>query len=81
MRIVPIGLVYWRGSGLAREIARTHSRITHPSLACVEACEAYTELVCRVMNGWFLGDVFFEEYPLIYIGYRSDEGAALSSGL
>ncbi|EKV07424.1 ADP-ribosylglycohydrolase family protein [Penicillium digitatum] len=51
MRIVPIGLVYWRDSGLAREIARRHSRITHPSLACVEACEVYTQLVCGVLNG------------------------------
>ncbi|CAG8154124.1 unnamed protein product [Penicillium nalgiovense] len=51
MRIVPIALVYWRDPKLAREIARTHSQITHPSLACVEACEAYTELVCKVMNG------------------------------
>ncbi|KAJ5505648.1 ADP-ribosylation/Crystallin J1 [Penicillium expansum] len=51
MRIVPIGLVYWRDSERARKIARKQSQITHPALACVEACEAYTELVCRVMNG------------------------------
>ncbi|KAJ5942221.1 hypothetical protein N7516_002389 [Penicillium verrucosum] len=51
MRIVPIGLVYWQDSELARKTARKHSQITHPSLTCVEACEAYTELVCRVMNG------------------------------
>lgn len=51
MRIVPIGLVYWQDSELAREIARRHGQITHPSHACMEACEAYTELVCRVMNG------------------------------
>ena len=58
MRIVPIGLVYWQDSELAREIARRHSRITHPSLMCVEACEAYTELVCRVMNGLCFDSVF-----------------------
>lgn len=63
MRIVPIGLAYWRDSGLAREIARRHSKITHPSLACVGACEAYTELVCGVMNGWCFDSVFFQESP------------------
>ena len=51
MRIVPVGLVYWRDTGRARAVAREHSQATHPSLACVEACEAYTELVCGVMNG------------------------------
>ncbi|KAJ5504155.1 ADP-ribosylation/Crystallin J1 [Penicillium fimorum] len=51
MRVVPIGVVYWCDSTLAREVARKHSQITHPSLACVEACEAYTELVCKIMNG------------------------------
>lgn len=51
MRIVPVGVAYWRDVRLAREVARVQSRVTHPSLPCVEACEAYTELVCGVMNG------------------------------
>ncbi|KAJ5779555.1 ADP-ribosylglycohydrolase family protein [Penicillium paradoxum] len=51
MRIVPVGLAYWRDTQQAREFARQQSQVTHPSLACVEACEAYTELVCGVMNG------------------------------
>jgi ADP-ribosylglycohydrolase len=64
MRIVPVGVAYWRDGRLAREVARVQGRVTHPSLPCVEACEAYTELVCGVMNGksfdfddidWFQG--------------------------
>lgn len=51
MRIVPIGVWYWRDVGQAREFAREQSKVTHPSLACVEACEAYTELVALAMNG------------------------------
>ncbi|KAJ5297728.1 hypothetical protein PENANT_c012G07778 [Penicillium antarcticum] len=51
MRIVPVGVAYWKDVVLAREIARVQGRVTHPSLPCVEACEAYTELVCGVMNG------------------------------
>ncbi|KAJ6048688.1 uncharacterized protein N7446_011371 [Penicillium canescens] len=37
------------GNGSLMRIAP--GRVTHPSLPCVEACEAYTELVCGVMNG------------------------------
>jgi ADP-ribosylglycohydrolase len=51
MRIVPVGVAYWRNVRLARQAARVQSQITHPSLPCVEACEAYTELVCGAMNG------------------------------
>ncbi|KAJ5972103.1 ADP-ribosylation/Crystallin J1 [Penicillium vulpinum] len=59
MRIVPIGLAYWYDSETAREVARRHSQVTHPSLACVEACEAYTELVCKIMNGQTKKQLFF----------------------
>ena len=51
MRIVPVGVVYWRDTKLAREVARKQGLVTHPALPCVEACEAYTELVCGVMSG------------------------------
>ncbi|CAG8030700.1 unnamed protein product [Penicillium salamii] len=50
MRIIPIGVCFWRDVERARKIAREQSRVTHPSLPCVEACEAYTELVAGVMN-------------------------------
>lgn len=51
MRIVPIGVMFWKDSELARKIARAQSGITHPALACLEACDAFTELVCRAMRG------------------------------
>jgi ADP-ribosylglycohydrolase len=51
MRIVPVGLVYWRDTKLAKDTARKQGQVTHPALPCVEACEAYTELVCGVMTG------------------------------
>ncbi|KAJ5762173.1 uncharacterized protein N7511_005555 [Penicillium nucicola] len=51
MRIVPLGVAYWNDVRLARDLARVQSRVTHPSLACVEACAAYTVLVCGAMNG------------------------------
>lgn len=61
MRIVPIGVCFWRDVEMARKIAREQSRVTHPSLPCVEACEAYTELVAGIMNGeysFFLPPLF-----------------------
>jgi ADP-ribosylglycohydrolase len=51
MRIAPIGLIYWRDAAAARRLAREQSLVTHPSLACLEACEVYTELLCGVMRG------------------------------
>lgn len=53
MRISPIGLVMSRDVEGARRCAREQSRITHPALACLEACELYTELMCRVMRGTY----------------------------
>ncbi|CAI7568503.1 unnamed protein product [Penicillium glandicola] len=58
MRIVPVGLAYWRDPTLAKETARKQSMVTHPSLACVEACEAYTSLVCDVMKGHTKKQIF-----------------------
>jgi ADP-ribosylglycohydrolase len=51
MRIVPVGVVYWRDVKLARQVARKQGQVTHPALPCVEACEAYTALVCGAMSG------------------------------
>ncbi|KAE8371305.1 ADP-ribosylation/Crystallin J1 [Aspergillus bertholletiae] len=51
MRIAPIGLALWRDPEAARRVAREQSRVTHPVLGCLEACEAYTLLVCGVLRG------------------------------
>ena len=51
MRISPIGVALWVDCGYARQVARQHSLITHPAAACVEACEAYTDLICKAMEG------------------------------
>ncbi|KAJ5086899.1 ADP-ribosylation/Crystallin J1 [Penicillium alfredii] len=51
MRISSVGVVLWRNPELARQVARQQSQVTHPALACGEACELYTELVCGIMNG------------------------------
>lgn len=54
MRIAPVGVVMWRDGEGARKRAREQSGITHPALACVEACELYTVLMGRVMRGMCL---------------------------
>ncbi|KNG83277.1 ADP-ribosylglycohydrolase [Aspergillus nomiae NRRL 13137] len=51
MRIAPIGLALWRDQGEATRVAREQSRVTHPALACLEACEVQTLLICGVLRG------------------------------
>lgn len=58
MRIAPIGVALWKDAKFARKVARAQSQITHPAIACVEACDVFTEVVCRVMRGE--SDVVFE---------------------
>jgi ADP-ribosyl-[dinitrogen reductase] hydrolase len=50
MRIIPIGLAYWRNEEMAREYARRSSDVTHPNRLCAEACELWTMLVVRIMK-------------------------------
>lgn len=67
MRIAPIGVALWTNSDLSRKAARENSRATHPALACVEACEAFTELICLAVNGRFKPGSFqhFPNHDLI----------------
>lgn len=51
MRISPIGVALWRDPDAAVLTARQHSLPTHPFLACVEACAAFTKLICQAMRG------------------------------
>ncbi|KAK0469925.1 ADP-ribosylation/Crystallin J1 [Desarmillaria tabescens] len=49
MRIVPIGLAYWRDENQARDYARRSSATTHPNELCKEACEVWTGAICMIM--------------------------------
>lgn len=51
MRISPIGVALWTDCARAKTLAREQSLVTHPALACPDACEAYTELICMAMSG------------------------------
>ncbi|KKK13482.1 hypothetical protein ARAM_003886 [Aspergillus rambellii] len=51
MRIASVGLVLWRDPLEARAVAIRQSRVTHPALACTEACEIYTYLMGKIMRG------------------------------
>ncbi|KAG5637498.1 hypothetical protein H0H81_004371 [Sphagnurus paluster] len=55
MRVLPIGLAYWRDEGLAKEHARRSSRTTHPNALCQEACEVWTAAIVRVMQASTMG--------------------------
>ncbi|KAK0193598.1 ADP-ribosylation/Crystallin J1 [Armillaria mellea] len=49
MRIVPVGLAYWRDETQARDYARRSSATTHPNVLCMEACEVWTGAICKIM--------------------------------
>ncbi|KAJ5118285.1 hypothetical protein N7448_009998 [Penicillium atrosanguineum] len=51
MRIAPIGARLWRDPAVAVDAARDNSRTTHPASACIEACQAFTEMICVLMSG------------------------------
>lgn len=53
MRIAPVGVALWANRGIARIVAKQNSQVTHPALACGEACEAFTDLVNLAMRGEF----------------------------
>lgn len=50
MRVLPVGLAFWRDENQARTYASRSSRTTHPSPLCVEACEVWTTAIVKVMQ-------------------------------
>lgn len=71
MRVLPIGLAYWRDETQAREYAGRSSRTTHPNSLCVEACEVWTTAIVKIMQATAAGNEFsklgvlehFASYP------------------
>lgn len=59
MRISPVGLAMWKDPVEAGKRAREQSTITHPALACLEACALYTQLLCLVMAGRYISFIFW----------------------
>ena len=50
MRVLPIGLAYWRDESQVRPYAKRSSQATHPSVMCMEACEMWTCAIARIME-------------------------------
>ncbi|KAJ6460218.1 ADP-ribosylation/Crystallin J1 [Mycena sanguinolenta] len=51
MRVLPVGLAYWRAEDAAvGEHARQSSVTTHPNGVCVEACVVWAQCVARVVR-------------------------------
>jgi ADP-ribosylglycohydrolase len=50
MRVLPIGLAYWRDETKARAYASRSSCTTHPNPLCVEACEVWTSAIAKIMQ-------------------------------
>ncbi|TFK39268.1 ADP-ribosylglycohydrolase-domain-containing protein [Crucibulum laeve] len=49
MRVLPVGLTYWRDTQEAAKYARRSSATTHPTAMCLEACEMWTQLIALVV--------------------------------
>jgi ADP-ribosyl-[dinitrogen reductase] hydrolase len=50
MRILPVGLAYWRDEQAARTYGRRSSETTHPTSKCLEACEMWTGAITKIMR-------------------------------
>ncbi|KAJ7099295.1 ADP-ribosylation/Crystallin J1 [Mycena belliarum] len=50
MRVLPVGLAYWRDEAAAAAYAARSSATTHPNPVCTEACAAWTICIARVVQ-------------------------------
>ncbi|TRM58932.1 ADP-ribosylation/Crystallin J1 [Schizophyllum amplum] len=50
MRVLPIGLAYWRDDAEAQTLARRSSTTTHPAEMCQEACALWASLIARIVR-------------------------------
>ncbi|THV04429.1 ADP-ribosylglycohydrolase, partial [Dendrothele bispora CBS 962.96] len=50
MRVLPIGLAYWKSESKARMYARRSSTTTHPNEMCQEACEVWIGAIVKTMQ-------------------------------
>jgi ADP-ribosylglycohydrolase len=51
MRVLPVGLAYWRAEeGKVGEYARESSGTTHPNVVCKEACAVWAQCIARVVR-------------------------------
>ncbi|KAF8896941.1 ADP-ribosylation/Crystallin J1 [Mucidula mucida] len=66
MRVIPIGVLYWRDEKEARELARRSSLTTHPNEICQEACEVWTGAVVRIMRAAANGETISKQDVLHY---------------
>ncbi|KAJ7052501.1 ADP-ribosylation/Crystallin J1 [Mycena amicta] len=49
MRLLPVGLAYYRRPHEVKEFASRSSAVTHPNVVCKEACEVWAALIARVV--------------------------------
>jgi len=51
MRLAPVVLFYFPDETAAEHYARESSRTTHGAVECLEACQLFSEILCRLLNG------------------------------
>src|ERR1700722_6464188 len=56
MRVLPVGLAFWRDEDAARKYALRSSDTTHPNPLCGEACQLWTTIIVKIMQKAVLGE-------------------------
>lgn len=69
MRVLPVGLAYWRDPAAAKKYAGRSSSTTHPNPLCVEVCEFWTGMITTIMQhsitGHAAGSTSFSKLHLL----------------
>ncbi|KAF9025450.1 ADP-ribosylglycohydrolase [Hymenopellis radicata] len=81
MRVIPVGVLYWRDEKEARELARRSSLTTHPNDMCQEACEVWTGAVVRIMRAAANGETMTKRDVLHYFSEFPYQNAKLRQAL
>ncbi|TFK30113.1 ADP-ribosylation/Crystallin J1 [Coprinopsis marcescibilis] len=81
MRVIPIGIAFWRKPKIAMKYARRSSATTHPTPLCQEACEFWTAAVTEVMKAATSQSVYSKLDLLRYISGYSFQDHRLKAAL
>jgi len=57
MRVLPVGLAYWRNEEQAKTLARRSSLTTHPNSICQEVCEVWTGAITLILKNTTNGTI------------------------
>ncbi|TFK61864.1 ADP-ribosylglycohydrolase [Pluteus cervinus] len=81
MRVVPIGLAYWKDESAVVEYGRRSSATTHPNELCMEVCAFWSSVIAKVMRENVKGGEFTKLDLLEYISAYPFQNSLLVKAL